>query len=173
MRNLKSIMIILLTGLFAVGFFSSCAEADTGYTDEELAVLVNRAVSTGGTASVEGSINSTEDAVFTGSQFNGEINGWTGTTTLFTLSYSNLNITVQDDNGNNITVVLNGSIAYGYNVAPDPDNSITMVMFGTISGSVDGESFSLIMDLKTSISSDMSTFTITGTINGVTINETY
>ncbi|MCK5672202.1 MAG: hypothetical protein KAH95_02440 [Spirochaetales bacterium] len=181
MRNLKGIMIILLIGLLAVGFFSSCADADTGMSDAEKAVLINKAIDDAGTEPKENlSSNNfdTNNTSFSGSQFyDTDVDTWPldpplpANVNLLGLSYTNLTVAVQDDDGNNITVVLNGSINYGFYLAAD--SSMTMIIFGTITGSVDGESFNFAMDLKTSYSDADKTYTITGTAGGVTINESY
>ena len=193
MRNLKNIIIMLLIGLFAVGFFSSCAEADTGtsYTDEEKAVLINKAITEGGTTarSVSGTeriiarpvtdgalsvINTVTGDDFKGSQFySTDINTWGSSPPVlyYDLIYKNLTITVQDSSKNAVIVIINGSINYGFYMAAD--KSLTVIFFGTLTGSVDGDSFASKMDLKTRVSSDGSTSTVTGTVGDSTINETY
>ncbi len=88
------------------------------------------------------------------------------------ITYTNVSVTVQDDDGNNVTVVLNGSMNFGYKVV---GTSYTYVFYGTVSGTVDGESFDFTIDLKTTMTFDGTTytFTVTGTAGGETVNETY
>ena len=186
MRNLKNIMIMLLIGLFAVGFFSSCAEADTSLSDGEKAVLVQKAVTEGlaGASSGSGSSGSQARTItggtasvltgqasdFTGSDFYiSDVSTWTSAIYI-QLTFDNLTVTVQDESGNMVTVTLDGSMNLGMDLGGSPS---TTIMFGSISVTVDGENLgSYTMDLKIS-SSDNKTFTITGTAGSVTINETY
>ena len=193
MRNLKNIMIMLLIGLFAVGFFSSCKAADTGYTDEEKAVLTQKAIDEGlGEALTSGGSGSSgsqartvtggsasytlgDESDFVGSDFYSEIGTWTsGTQIFYKLIFDNLQITVKDNSGNNVTVVLNGSMNYLYNMVDA--NSMNIIIFGAFSTTVDGESLSnYTMDMKITVSIDGETYTYTiaGTAGGVTINESY
>lgn len=192
-KKLKNFMVILIVGLLATGFFSSCSGASTSYTDEEKSVLIYKAIYGGGIGDAGGGsgsgaaprtvtggsvtfeVGSVDD--FTGSQFHADVAGWPSTvdhiSMLYTLSYNNLTVTV-DDNGTEITVVLNGSIAYGFDLNMT-DVTGSIVMFGNINGSVDGDAFNFLMDLKSTITYDGSTYTVTltGTVGDVTINETY
>lgn len=190
MRNIKKIVLILLIGFLAVGFFSSCDEAnkDTSYTDAEKAALINKAITEGMSART---INGTERPIarpvtgggltvddtigkpaFIGSEFyDSDINIWEnppGQAFYFGLSYNNLTVTVQDNSGNTVTIKLDGSINYGGYIAAD--NSVTIILFGSLSGSIDGDSFNFAMDLKTSTSSDLSSLTTTGTLGGINIS---
>jgi len=186
-KNLKSIMVFLMVGVLAVGFFSSCKAASTSYTDAEKAVLINKAIQGGGTtARSEGTISgrevtgggiavafgSTDD--FVGSQFKTEIDSWVGISSFYTLTYTNLAVTVTDENDNPVTVVLNGSIAYGYKMAAD-GSSMTMVVFGTVTGTVGEDPFNFDIDLKSdvTVSGSTTTLILTGTAGGITINQTY
>lgn len=160
-------------------FFAGCPSSPSSLTDEEKAVLVNKAITGAGTTSssaspargitggtLSASIGTAAD--MTGSAFAGEVKNtdWI----VFVITYANVSVTVQDDNGDNVTVILNGSMKYAYNVS-----SSTYIFYGTVSGTVDGESYSFDMDLKTvmTVSGSTYTFTITGTAGGETVNETY
>lgn len=169
--------------LFTLAVFSAilviggCALFQSGLSTEEKAVLVDKAISGAGTTSTSsdspvrtvagGTVNVTigNDSDFSGSQFSSEVTG----STFYSITYSSVSVKVQDEDGNDVTVVLNGTTNYAYKLQTDGTNyTYTFYFYGNVHGTVDGEAYNFEIDLKTVITADGTQYsvTITGTAGG-------
>jgi len=100
-------------------------------------------------------------------------------TFIYQFSYTNFHLTATDSDGNEIPVVLNGSVTLGMVVDSDTTTgtqTIIIVFYGNIDGTVDTETFSgYSVDIKYTytVTSTSTSGKIEGTVNGETINQTY
>ena len=197
MKKLANIMVVAFFMLIlSLAFYGCQIFGVSKYSEEEKAELVGEAVAgggtvanssnkapvtvntdTGGTITYDDSVNS---SVLQGSDYYSDIGSWGAGTLYFSLTYSKLQETVKDLKGNNVTVVLNGTLYWASNVTIDDqtgDLSGKMIFYGTTSGTVDGEAFEdYTIDIKFeyTYSSGSHSFegSITGTVNGKTIKNT-
>ncbi|GEM_PF-6864690 len=187
---------VVLFLILSLAFYGCQLFGISKYSEKEKAELVGEAVAGGGaladssskavvtvTTDTGGTItydNSVDGSGLQGSQFYSDISSWGAGTQYFSLTYSELQETVKDSKGNDVTVVLNGDLYWATNVTVDlqtGDLSGKMIFYGKTSGTVDGEAFeNYTIDIKFeytySAGSHSFNGSITGTVNGETVSNT-
>ncbi len=184
----KNVFLKVITAVFVVLVFITGCSLSPNLTNEEKAVLVNKAITNAGTTPQSKTLSKTlsaktissgtmtvsigDAADMAGSAFASEVAG-SGTWIVSVITYTNVSVTVQDDNGNDVNVTLNGNMKYAMNATA---STTTYIFYGTVSGAVDGESYNFEIDLKTemTLNGDGSfSVTVTGTAGGEAVHETY
>ena len=91
------------------------------------------------------------------------------------LTYNNFHVTVQNSDGNNVVVILDGSVTWGFTFTLDSqtgDFNYKMIFYGSTSGTIDGESFkSFTIDLKYTATYNNTDKTFSGSIVGTVDNQ--